>query len=191
MSRDLSKKYPPKMLRLIIKELLKEMGEEIFYNPYEYNISNQIEAVLIRFGITNIESEDFGFWSLLVRLNKDKGPHQELQIPTLKHFRVLIEQRVVRYATEIYAHDIASYDESYVKSQIYDDPNFSPYNGDYIDTEHSDSDSGDWDISDITLEESQKKRKTINENSNSKNREILRLKKMKTIIEERLRLLSF
>lgn len=182
-------KYPQRMLKLIKNELEKELTEK----KLEYSYSNLpiIEDTLKKFGIFNIEYEEFGFWLMLVEYNRGKGNEEELVIPKISKYEISYNLNVRKYITEYWAQPIMSYDEDLIKSQVYNDDDFDYYSGDFVDDDVYDSETTSFEIENITeipINEGRLKNSLL-ENRELRTKEIGELENMKKLIEERLRIL--
>lgn len=189
-------KYPPKMLRLIISELLKELDIDDLldlYGSYSSSTSDTVENVLKKFGITNVDYEDYGFWAKLVIINSEKSKDEKLEIPTPTKYDIYIELSVRKNYTETWVQKYWSYDENTIDDMIRNDSDFDYYGGELYDDDVYDSEVTDWNIKKVEpsqIQESIKKKNPILENTASKIREVKQLQKMKMLIEERLRILQ-
>jgi hypothetical protein len=180
---------------LIIKEIDKEaIKVNIDWTSddvYGYKILELIDDALKKFGITNINYESYGFFWKLYQDNHNFDGSGDITLPKLMSFPVLIKVNVTKYVVEEYEHKIETYSKDYVSSFIYDDPNgFDYYDGQFIDEDVYDSESGEWEIRSIgngKLVESKKPKKVLTE---SQNRELQDLLIMKKTIEERIKTLS-
>jgi hypothetical protein len=188
------KKYPERMLRLIIEELLKHIDITYFENIYGvYSGPDEIDDVLKKFGITNVDYEDYGFWAKLTIDNEGKTEDQSLEIPTPKKYDIYIELDIRKNYTETWVQKCWSYDENTIDDMIRNDSDFDYYGGELYDDDVYDSEVTDWNIKKFEpsqIQESNKKKTPILENTGSKIREIKQLQKMKILIEERLRILE-
>jgi hypothetical protein len=189
------KELPISILKLIIKEIDKEaIKVNIDWTSddvYGYKILELIDDALKKFGITNINYESYGFFWKLYQDNHNFDGSGDITLPKLMSFPVLIKVNVTKYVVEEYEHKIETYSKDYVSSFIYDDPNgFDYYDGQFIDEDVYDSESGEWEIRSIgngKLVESKKPKKVLTE---SQNRELQDLLIMKKTIEERIKTLS-
>ena len=187
---------PKSVLKLIIKEIDKEVGEsDISWTKddvYESVILEIIDSSIKKFGITDIDWESYGFFWKLYQENHNFDGEGDIVVPKMMVFPVDITVNVVKYATEIWSHNIHTYDKEYVSSLIYADPDgFDYYNGDYVGENVYDSESNDWEINEIkgpiSLKEGKKVRRVITENDNKELQDLLIMQKA---IEERIKYLS-
>ena len=187
---------PKSVLKLIIKEIDKEVNEyDISWTDddvYKQEILEIIDLSLKKFGITNIDWESYGFFWKLYQDNHNFDGEGDIVVPKMMVFPVDITVNVVKYATEIWSHNIHTYDKEYVSSFIYDNPDgFDYYSGDYVGENVYDSESNDWEINEIkgpiSLKEGKKVRRVITENDNKELQDLLIMQKA---IEERIKYLS-
>lgn len=187
---------PKSVLKLIIKEIDKEVSEyDISWTDddvYKQEILEIIDLSLKKFGITNIDWESYGFFWKLYQNNHNFDGEGDIVVPKMMVFPVDITVNVVKYATEIWSHNIHTYDKEYVSSFIYDNPDgFDYYSGDYVGENVYDSESNDWEINEIkgpiSLKEGKKVRRVITENDNKELQDLLIMQKA---IEERIKYLS-
>lgn len=186
---------PVSVLKMIIKEIDKEASEKRVDwtddSVYESQILDLIDDSLKKFGITNIDYESYGFFWKLYQENHNFDGNGDIIVPRMMKFPITVKVNVTKYSTETYGHDIYTYDKDYIHSFVYEDPNgFDYYDGEFIDDDIYDSESGDWEISYIDkpqLVESKKTKKVLTE---SQNRELQDLLKMKRAIDERIKYLS-
>ena len=190
-------KYPRKMMKLIIRELLKNIPLKDIEDVYQDRVvTEEINSTLKKFGITDTSYEEFGFWSKLVMDNYNSLDSGELKIPKRQRYNVYIDIDVRKYTTETYVQRVFSYyeDKEHIEDMLRNDSDFDYYAGDLVDDNIYDSDVTDWNISVIELgklQESSKKENSLLENSELKTKEIKELQKMKMLIEERLKILGF
>lgn len=193
--RRFENELPVSVLKMIIKEIDKESTEDNIDwtsdDIYENSILQLIDSSLKKFGITDINWEDYGFFWKLYQENHNFDGEGDITVPKMMEFPVLITVDVRKDTTEKYLHHINTYDKDYVSSFIYNDPDgFDYYDGEFRDEDIYDSESGDWEILDIgtpKLLESKKPKKVLTE---SQNRELQDLLIMKKSIEKRIKLLS-
>lgn len=186
---------PVSVLKMIIKEIDKEASEQRIDwtddSVYSNQILELIDDVIKKFGITNINYESYGFFWKLYQENHNFDGTGDIVVPKMMKFPIAVKVSVTKYSTETYGHDIYTYDKDYIKSFVYEDPDgFDYYNGELIDDDIYDSDSGDWEISHIgrpNLVESKQSKKVLTE---SKNKELQDLLKMRKAINERIKFLS-
>jgi len=193
--RKFENELPVGVLKLIIKEIDKQSTEDNIDwaddEVYDDNILGLIESALKKFGITDFNWEDYGFFWKLYQDNHNFNGEGDITVPKMMEFPVLITVDVKKFSTEKYLHHINTYDEKYVSSFIYNDPNgFDYYDGEFRDDDVYDSESGEWEINHIgtpRLVESKKPKKVLTE---SQNRELQDLLIMQKSIEKRIKLLS-
>ena len=187
---------PKSVLKLIIKEIDKEVGESNISwtkdDVYESDILEIIDSSIKKFGITNIDWESYGFFWKLYQENHNFDGEGDIVVPKMMVFPVDITVNVVKYATEIWSHNIHTYDKEYVSSFIYYSPDgFDYYNGDYVGENVYDSETNDWEINEIkgpiSLKEGKKVRRVITESDNKELQDLLIMQKA---IEERIKYLS-
>ena len=187
---------PKSVLKLIIKEIDKEVGEsDISWTKddvYESVILEIIDSSIKKFGITDIDWESYGFFWKLYQENHNFDGEGDIVVPKMMVFPVDITVNVVKYATEIWSHNIHTYDKEYVSSFIYDSPDgFDYYSGDYVGENVYDSETNDWEINEIkgpiSLKEGKKVRRVITESDNKELQDLLIMQKA---IEERIKYLS-
>jgi hypothetical protein len=193
--RRFENELPVSVLKMIIKEIDKESAEKnidwTYDDVYDDNVLNLIDSSLKKFGITDIDWEDYGFFWKLYQDNHNFNGDGDITIPRMMEFPVTIRVDVSKQTTEKYLHSINTYSKDYVSGFIYNDPDgFDYYTGEFIDEDIYDSDTGDWEITHIgkaTLVESKRPKKVLTE---SQNRELQDLLIMKKTIEQRIKTLS-
>jgi len=193
------KNIPKSILRLILKELIKEgFDHDDMSEMYESNsIMDRLDSLVKKFGIEINEYEDYGFYSELFKENvhiKGNEYHidEELIIPQLKKFNVYFRVQSKKWFNESWELPIKSYGEEYVKEMIYNG-DYSYYDGTMYDDDITDSETDDWNITDITqsgIVENTKTKKIIKENKDIIEKELKELQKLKLIIDERIKLLT-
>jgi hypothetical protein len=180
---------------MIIKEIDKQATEENISwtddEVYDDTILGLIDTSLKKFGIMDINWEDYGFFWKLYQDNHNFNGEGDITVPKMMVFPVMISVDVRKSSTEKYLHRINTYSKDYVAGFIYNDPHgFDYYEGEFRDEDTYDSESGDWEIYDIgkpVLFESRKLKKVLTE---SQNRELQDLLIMKKSIEQRIKTLS-
>jgi hypothetical protein len=193
--RRFENELPVSVLKMIIKEIDKHATEENISwtddEVYDDTILGLIDSALKKFGITDIDWEDYGFFWKLYQDNHNFNGEGDITVPKMMVFPVMITVDVRKSTTEKYIHHINTYSKDYVSGFIYNDPHgFDYYDGEFRDEDIYDSESGDWEIYDIgkpTLFESRKPKKVLTE---SQNRELQDLLIMKKTIEQRIKTLS-
>ena len=187
---------PKSVLKLIIKEIDKEVGEsDISWTKddvYERVILEIIDSSIKKFGITDIDWESYGFFWKLYQENHNFDGEGDIVVPKMMVFPVDITANVVKYTTEIWSHNIHTYDKEYVNSFIYEGPEgFDYYNGAYVGENVYDSETNDWEINEIkgpiSLKEGKKVRRVITESDSKELQDLLIMQKA---IEERINYLS-
>jgi hypothetical protein len=149
--------------------------------------------VLKKFGITEIDYEDYGFFAMLL-IENPNPENNKLTIPKVKNYTIHFKTIVKKVINEFWELPIKSYNRNYVSDMVYNG-DFSYYDGDMVDDDVSDSETIDWEISDIVLDdtqlnESRNKKNVLLENRNERQKELRELNKLKMIIEQRIRLLT-
>jgi len=193
--RRFENELPVSILKMIIKEIDKQATEENISwtddEVYDDTILGLIDTSLKKFGIMDINWEDYGFFWKLYQDNHNFNGEGDITIPKMMVFPVIITVDVRKSSTEKYLHRINTYSKDYVSGFIYNDPHgFDYYDGEFRDEDTYDSESGDWEIYDIgkpSLVESRKPKKVLTE---SQNRELQDLLIMKKSIEQRIKTLS-
>jgi hypothetical protein len=193
--RRFENELPVSVLKMIIKEIDKEATEHNIDwtddEVYDDNILELIDSAIKKFGITDIDWEDYGFFWKLYQDNYNFNGEGDITVPRMMEFPVTITVDVSKQTTEKYLHHIRTYSRDYVNGFIYNDPDgFDYYSGDFIDDDVYDSESGDWEINHVgkpTLVESKRSKKVLTE---SQNRELQDLLVMQKAIEKRIKLLS-
>lgn len=193
--RRFENELPVSILKMIIKEIDKQATEENISwtddEVYDDTILGLIDTSLKKFGIMDINWEDYGFFWKLYQDNHNFNGEGDITIPKMMVFPVIITVDVRKSSTEKYLHRINTYSKDYVSGFIYNDPHgFDYYDGEFRDEDTYDSESGEWEIYDIgkpSLVESRKPKKVLTE---SQNRELQDLLIMKKSIEQRIKTLS-
>ena len=193
--RRFENELPASVLKMIIKEIDKESAEKnidwTYDDVYDDNILELIDSSLKKFGITDIDWEDYGFFWKLYQDNHNFNGEGDITIPRIMSFPVVVKVNVSKYCVEEYLHNIETYSKDYVNSFVYNDPDgFDYYDGKFLDEDVYDSESGEWEIRNIgngTLVEAKKPKKVLTE---SQNRELQDLLIMKKTIEQRIKTLS-
>jgi hypothetical protein len=185
---------PKSVLKLIIKEIDKEVGESNISwtkdDVYESVILDIIDSSIKKFGITDIDWESYGFFWKLYQENHNFDGEGDITVPKMMVFPVNISVNVTKSATENWLHNVHTYDRDYVSSFIYDSE-FDYYDGNYISENIYDFKTHDWDIDNIgnpvSLKEGKKVRRVITESDNKELQDLLIMQKA---IEERINYLS-
>lgn len=194
------RKLPEVMLRMILQEMIKEgITEDDCQSIYESSSDlDEISSVLKKFGITDIDYDDYGFFAklLIENINNLKNDTPLIR-PKLNVYKVHFKTIVRKFVNEYWELEVDSYDRSYITDMVYNG-DFSYYDGEMVDDDVTDSETDDWEITDIVLTE--KKSTRLKESVNSKNillenrderqKELRELNKLKMIIERRIQLLT-
>jgi hypothetical protein len=185
---------PKSVLKLIIREIDKQANEENISwtndDAYSKTITELIDNSIKKFGILDVEFEDYGFFWKLYQDNHNFDGEGDIVVPKMMVFPVDISVNVIKYVTENYLHNIHTYDKEYVNSFIYDSE-FDYYEGKYMNENLYDSYTNDWEIGSIgnpvSLKEGKKVRRVITESDNKELQDLLIMQKA---IEERINYLS-
>jgi polyhydroxyalkanoate synthesis regulator phasin len=184
---------PENVLRLIIKEMVKE-GFEPYYMESIYEDSSdldKIESVLKKFGITDTDLHEFGFYAMLLMENYDEKTetiNSPLKIPKKFNVNVWFDVDLNKRIVEKCKLPLETYntDKSFINDMIAAG-DMSYHDGEFFDDDVIDTDFIDWNITDVSIErnltESKKIKKIIKENNNS---ELIRLRKLKSQIQKRI-----
>lgn len=193
-------KLPENILRLILKELIKEgFDKDDMFEIYESSSNMiKIEYIIKKFGLS-IDYEDYGFYGQLFIQNivktsfKQTVKEGKLDIPKLKKFNVDFNVSVKKWIDEKWELVVESYHRDYIKEMIYNG-DFSYYDGTMYDDDVTDSQTDDWDITNIeeikSVSENTKTKKIIKENKETIKNELKELQMLKLMIDERIRLLT-
>ena len=185
---------PKSVLKLIIREIDKQANEENISwtndDAYSKTITELIDNSIKKFGILDVEFEDYGFFWKLYQDNHNFDGEGDIVVPKMMVFPVDISVNVIKYVTENYLHNIHTYDKEYVNSFIYDSE-FDYYEGKYMNENVYDTYTNDWEIESIgnpvSLKEGKKVRRVITESDNKELQDLLIMQKA---IEERIKYLS-
>jgi hypothetical protein len=185
---------PKSVLKLIIREIDKQANEENISwtsdEVYSETIKELIDDSIKKFGILDVEFEDYGFFWKLYQDNHNFDGEGDIVVPKMMVFPVDISVNVIKYVTENYLHNIHTYDKEYVNSFIYDSE-FDYYEGKYMNENVYDTYTNDWEIESIgnpvSLKEGKKVRRVITESDNKELQDLLIMQKA---IEERINYLS-
>jgi len=189
-------KLPKKALKYIIKKLKEEYNGTSYGDPsdvYETrDVWDVIDSLVKPFGVSINYHYEYGFFWLLYLYNKDKDESEDLLIPVKKKLTFNVNVDVRKYTTEFYAHQGYTYSDNkgFILSMIHSDDDWSYYDGEYVDDDTYDSDSGDWEIKNIEttpINESMRNRKVITE---EKKRKLHILLKQREYIENEIRKLT-
>lgn len=188
------RKLPESMLKMILSEMIKEgLTYDDCETIYESSDMYTIDTVLKKFGITDIDYEEYGFFAKLLMEN-DESKSDTLIIPKLKNYTIHFKTDVRKNVTEWWELPIKSYDKAYITDMVYNG-DFSYYDGNMVDDDVTDSETTDWEISDVVLNDTQvnesiNKKNILLENRGERQKELKELNKLKMIIEQRIRLLT-
>ena len=185
---------PKSVLKLIIREIDKQANEENISwtsdEVYSETIKELIDDSIKKFGILDVEFEDYGFFWKLYQDNHNFEGEGDIIVPKMMVFPVDISVNVTKYMTENYLHNIHTYDKEYVNSFIYDSE-FDYYEGKYMNENVYDTYTNDWEIESIgnpvSLKEGKKVRRVITESDNKELQDLLIMQKA---IEEMINYLS-
>ena len=185
---------PKSVLKLIIREIDKQANEENISwtsdEVYSETIKELIDDSIKKFGILDIEFEDYGFFWKLYQDNHNFEGEGDIVVPKMMVFPVNISVNVTKFVTEDWLHNVHTYDRDYVHSFLYDSE-FDYYEGKYMNDNVYDSETNDWEIESIgnpvSLKEGKKVRRVITESDNKELQDLLIMQKA---IEERIKYLS-
>jgi hypothetical protein len=192
--RRFENELPKSVLKLIIREIDKQANEENISwtsdEVYSETIKELIDDSIKKFGILDIEFEDYGFFWKLYQDNHNFEGEGDITVPKMMVFPVNISVNVTKFATEDWLHNVHTYDRDYVRSFLYDSE-FDYYEGKYMNENVYDSETNDWEIESIgnpvSLKEGKKVRRVITESDNKELQDLLIMQKA---IEERIKYLS-
>jgi len=192
--RRFENELPKSVLKLIIREIDKQANEENISwtndDAYSETITELIDDSIKKFGILDVEFEDYGFFWKLYQDNHNFEGEGDIIVPKMMVFPVNISVNVTKHTTEDWLHNIHTYDRDYVSSFIYDSE-FDYYDGNYISENVYDSEMSDLEISKIgnpvSLKEGKKVKRVITESDNKELQDLLIMQKA---IEERINYLS-
>ena len=182
------------MLKMIIEEMKKEgITYDDCETMYEYHsVIDKLTSLLKKFGITDVDYEDYGFFGTLLMENEDSKT-DKLKIPKLNKYIAHFKTIVTKHVTEYWELGVKAYRRNFVSDMIYNG-DFSYYDGEFIDDDVTDSDTHDWEITDIVLQDRKLKESFDKKNKLSDEKkvkeELRRLNRMKLVIEERINLLQ-
>lgn len=189
---------PQSMLKMILEQMVKEgLGTDDCEEIYESSSSlDKIYSILKKFGITDIDYEDFGFFAELFIENPD-FKNSDLKVKKIKKYDVNFRVYVNRRVDEYYRLKINSYSRRFVRDMI-DNGDYSYYDGELIDDDVVDSDTIDWNIENIELSDENSKivnehykyKNSLLENDKERKKELKELKKLRMVIDNRIKLLS-
>lgn len=192
--REPDKNIPESILKMILQELINEglTYDDMMLVYGDAGSSEDIKSILKKFGFTDVEYEDIGFFAELFILNEDNIDGQ-LIIPKPKKFSLSFRVTGRKYYTEWWALDYTAYNKDFV-NDMFSSGDLSYYDGDLVDEENNDNETDDWELRDIEeitpkIREN-KSKKPLFENRRALNNELRELQKLKMIVEERIRLLT-
>jgi hypothetical protein len=185
---------PKSVLKLVIREIDKQANEENISwtndDAYSKTITELIDNSIKKFGILDVEFEDYGFFWKLYQDNHNFEGEGDIIVPKMMVFPVNISVNVRKFATEDWLHNVHTYDRDYVHSFLYDGE-FDYYEGKYMNENVYDTYTNDWEIESIgnpvSLKEGKKVRRVITESDNKELQDLLIMQKA---IEERIKYLS-
>jgi hypothetical protein len=187
------KTLPESILKMILQEFIKDgISFDDMETVYEdTGTFDDIKTILKKFGITDVDYEDIGFFAELFMLNEDNIDGQ-LSIPKPKKFSLSFRVTGRKWFTEWYSLDYTAYSSDFVRD-MFDNGDLSYYDGELVDEDTNDIEVDDWDLRDIEevkpkIGENKSKRPLF-ENRRALNNELRELQKLKMVIEERIRLL--
>jgi len=187
------KTLPESILKMILQEFIKDgISFDDMETVYEdTGTFDDIKTILKKFGITEIDYEDIGFFAELFMLNEDKIDGT-LIIPKPKKFSLSFRVTGRKYFTEWWALDYTAYNSNFVRD-MYGNGDMSFYDGELVDEDTNDTEVDDWDLRDIEEVKPKigenKSKKPLFENRRALNKELMELQKLKMVVEERIRLL--
>jgi hypothetical protein len=162
-------KFPIKQLVLISERLIDDDFD--FQNPYdEYDESISKLKNIMKYFDRDALDLDMEFMAKFIEINynillsiKDDGPspekYKELSIPQANKYKAYYEISGSAFLTEKYYDYWDSYDESFVKDNMYqqrNDGNWDYWDGHYIENETDNFDSDNFEVTYISLNESRK-----------------------------------
>lgn len=184
------KNIPENILKMILEQLIKEGltydDMEIVYE--DTDIIDNIESVLKKFGFTDIDYEDFGFFAELFMLNEGKTDGQ-LIIPKPKEYVLHFKVVGRKWFTEWWNLNYTAYNRNFV-NDMFNNGDLSYYDGVLVDEDIDNSETDDWEMREIVEVKPEKSKNKISEGKEKLNNELRELQKLKMIVEERIRLLT-
>jgi hypothetical protein len=188
------KTLPESILKMILQEFIKENisfdDMETVYQ--ETGTFEDIITILKKFGITEVDYEDIGFFAELFMLNENNIDGQ-LSIPKPKKFSLAFRVTGRKYYTEWWQLDYTAYSSDFVRD-MFNNGDLSYYDGELVDEDTNDTDVDDWELRDIEEIKPKigenKSKKTLLESKERHNKELRELRKLKMVVEERIRLLT-
>jgi hypothetical protein len=179
------------ILQEFIKDGISFDDMEVVYE--DTGTFDDIKTILKKFGFTDVDYEDIGFFAELFMLNEDNIDGR-LIIPKLKKFKLYFRVTGRKYYTERWVLDYNAYNKNFV-NDMFNNGDLSYYDGDLIDEENTDNETDDWDMTSIeyvgdVVKESKKNNNVLLENRKERQNELKELQKLKMIIEQRIELLT-
>jgi hypothetical protein len=187
------KTLPESILKMILEQFISEgLTHDDMMTVYEdTGTFDDIKTILKKFGFTDVEYEDIGFFAELFILNED-NIDGNLIIPKPKKFNLSFKVTGRKYFTEWYALDYTAYNIDFVRD-MFNSGDLSYYDGELVDEDTNDTEVDDWDLRDIAEVKpnifENKSKKPLFESKKGLNNELKELQKLKMVIEERIRLL--
>jgi hypothetical protein len=189
------KTLPESILKMILQEFIKENisfdDMETVYQ--ETGTFEDISTILKKFGITEVDYEDIGFFAELFMLNGASQIENQLTIPKPKKFNLSFRVTGRKWFTEWYSLDYTAYSSDFVRD-MFDNGDLSYYDGELVDEDTNDTEVDDWELRDIEEVKPKigenKSKKTLLESKEMHNKELRELRKLKMVVEERIRLLT-
>jgi hypothetical protein len=187
------KTLPESILKMILQEFIKDgISFDDMETVYEdTGTFDDIKTILKKFGITDVDYEDIGFFAELFMLNEDNIDGR-LIIPKPKKFNLSFRVTGRKWFTEWYKLDYTAYNSNFVRD-MYGHGDLSYYDGELVDEDTNDTEVDDWDLRDIEEVKPKigenKSKKPLFESKKELNKELMELQKLKMVVEERIRLL--
>ena len=187
------KNIPESILKMMLEQFISEgISYGDMMSVYEdTGTFDDIESILKKFGFTDVEYEDIGFFAELFILNKDNIDGQ-LVIPKPKKFNLTFKATGRKWYTEWWELDYTAYNIDFV-NDMFNNGDLSYYDGTLVDEDIDNTETDDWDLRDITEVKTNigenKSKKPLFESKKGLNNELKELQKLKMVIEERIRLL--
>ena len=188
------KNIPEKVLKLIIKELIKEGFDdsdmEAIYSDTQ--LMKKMRSTILKFGIRLDDYEQYGFFSELF-IRHFENLDGQLDIPHREKFIVHFKVFVRRYLSEYWDLPYYSYRKSFISDMLNND-DISYYDGDLVDEDVTENETDDWRIETITkVKDSMtegKTKKPLVKLDKEVMEELKHLQELKKTIEERIKLLT-
>jgi hypothetical protein len=188
------KTLPESILKMILQEFIKDgISFDDMETVYEdTGTFNDIKTILKKFGITDVDYEDIGFFAELFMLNENNTDGQ-LTIPKPKKFNLSFRVTGRKWFTEWYSLDYTAYSSNFVRD-MFNNGDLTYYDGELVDEDTNDTEVDDWELRDIEEVKPKigenKSKKTLLESKERHNKELRELRKLKMVVEERIRLLT-